>query len=370
MDFIAGSLILPDRSVPLDDATLACLARRHAAYLIHPDRPAAVLLTDRRHTHMTAVQMYRLVRAALDAGGLPDTQLTDLRDDYIIRLLEGGDTAAAVRLSGIAVRTLYAAYAPWMPDRRPAEAPRALIVDEPTLTALIDAEGPTPAGLTLLLVWRMGLTLPEITALTWADVDIPAARLLRPRPMPMPAPLPGWLADLAAARGPEADPHILLTPRAGTPFDKQRLSVVTRTALIRGGMEHLTLTDLARHGANGDGDARIMEHIRRHGWIDRNTAMNLLHLTPAMAYAALTRLTDSGMLIRIGTRCYAADAVVPPERHEAVIRAHLERVGGAYRGELAELLNVEVRSCGWILKRLLDEGKLVRKGHQYFLPDN
>lgn len=370
VDFDAATLVLPDRTVPLDAATHACLAARYDAYRAHPDWPAAVLLTDRRHTHMTAVQMYRLVRAALDAGGLPDTQLTDLRDDYIIRLLAAGDAAAAVRQSGIAIRTLYASYAPYLPERRPADAPRTPLVDESALRALITAEGPTPAGLTLLMVWRLGLTLPEITALTWSDVDLAAARLLCPREQPLPAPLPDWLRALAASRAPNADPHILLTPRAGTPFDKYRLSVVTRTALIRGGMEHVTLTDLARRGVTRDDDARILAHVRRHGWIDRNTVMTLLDVPPAAAYAALTRLTGTGELLRIGTRCYAADAVIPPERHYEVIRAHLERVGGAYRGELAQLLNVEVRSCGWILHRLLNDGKLIRKGHQYFLPED
>lgn len=369
VDFAVGTVCLPDRTVPLDAETLACLSARHAAYRVHPDWPAAVLLTDRRHTHMTTVQMYRLVRTALDAGGLPSTQLTDLRDDYIIRLLETGGTAAAIRLGGVAVRTLYTSYAPWLPEKQPA-VHRPPTVDAPALAALIAAEGPTPAGLTLLMVWRMGLTLPEITALTWQDTDLAAGRLLSPRPQPLPPPLAEWLCTLSAARSPNADPHILLTPRAGTPFDKHRLSVVTRTVLIRGGMEHLTLADLARHGLTGDDDSMLLDHAQRHGWIDRATAMSLLHLSPAAAYAALTRLTDTGVLIRIGTRCYPADAIVPPSRHEEIICAHLGRVGGAYRGELAQLLNIEVRSCGWILNRLLKEGKLVRKGHQYFLPND
>jgi hypothetical protein len=86
------------------------------------------------------------------------------------------------------------------------------------------------------------------------------------------------------------------------------------------------------------------------------------------AHAYLDRLINKGKLVRVGAKCYLAGTIVPPEEHYEVLRAHLETVGIAYRAELADLLHIEGRQCHVVLRKLVEEGKLVRKGQMYSLP--
>lgn len=51
-----------------------------------------------------------------------------------------------------------------------------------------------------------------------------------------------------------------------------------------------------------------------------------------------------------------------------MIRSYLEEHGGAYRQELAELLGLGPRTCGWILHKLVEEGRLEMDRQWYTLP--
>ena len=51
-----------------------------------------------------------------------------------------------------------------------------------------------------------------------------------------------------------------------------------------------------------------------------------------------------------------------------MIRSYLKAVGTAFRKDLADLLKIEVRPCGWILHNLVEQGKLIKTGQHYSLP--
>ena len=107
----------------------------------------------------------------------------------------------------------------------------------------------------------------------------------------------------------------------------------------------------------------------RIGYAAAKYAMELLNISKASAYTLLRRLTEQGELVLIGARYYRTGTVVPPEEHYRVIREYLKREKGAYRKELAAVLQVETRSCSWILRGLVEEGKLLKDGQRYYLPD-
>ena len=371
MDFENREIVLPDRRVPMDEALYDCLCDRHERYLQSRGWPEYVVITDGGRSHMNHISIYRAVRNALDQGGLTELSPSDLQESFIIRQLQTHDWPYVVRISGISIRTLYTNYSEYLPAR--LKSPQAE-VEEDRLWSLIQEEGPTPAGLALWMTWQLGMSLKEIAALTWYQVDLDTACiLLADRVVPMDDTLEVWLKELEANGVAAGDSHVLLTPRAGTPFDPVRLGVVARQALIRGGMEDISAESLLRKNSSRRkraGDEQILRYVEEKGTIDRNTVMELLNISKASAYTLLRRLTEQGELVLIGARYYRTGTVVPPEEHYRVIREYLKREKGAYRKELATVLQVEIRSCSWILRGLVEEGKLLKDGQRYYLPDS
>ena len=183
----------------------------------------------------------------------------------------------------------------------------------------------------------------------------------------------GHHAAAAAADRPEPPPgggrpHVLLAPNSRRPIDQPRLSKLVRTALIRGGLETVSLGDLCREERREGEDARLLVYAAEKGAISRSEAMSILGLSKVVAYERLRQLTASGRLVRVGTKYYPAGQVVPPEEQYGVIREFLTQSGPAYRQDLAALLHIGDRQCALILKHMVEAGRLVRTGQRYALP--
>ena len=115
-------------------------------------------------------------------------------------------------------------------------------------------------------------------------------------------------------------------------------------------------------------NARLLELAESQDAITRRDAMSLLNLSEAAAYERLRQLTVQGRLVRVGRKYYPAGQVVPPDRQYDVIRVFLEQCGSAYRQDLAALLHIGNRQCALILRHMVEDGRLVRVGQQYYLP--
>ena len=289
----------------------------------------------------------------------------DLRHDWIIRQLAERDWPEVARLSGVEMPALQARFGRFVEKKTTARP--AAAVDEFKLWKVLQAERDTPAGLAMWLAWHMGLQAREIAALTWDQVE-EGEICLEDRRVPMTNAVRRLLAETKARRGPEADPHVLLTEQSQRPVDLPRLSRMVRAALIRGGMEDTRLMDLRRDEARESGDAALLALAAEKGAISRGDVMAVLGLSRTAAYGRLHRLTERKKLIRVGGKYYLPGTVVPPEEQAEVIRAYLERMGFAYRQDIAELLHVRREQSAQILKRLVDRGELVRQGQKYLLP--
>lgn len=365
-----GHLHLPDRSIPLEPACRECLERRQAR-LAHVS--PYVVISDRRCRPMPPESISRLARNALNDGGLTAVTLGDLRRDFIIRQLEDHDWPYAARVSGISVSTLHAQFAQYRPEEKrtePAEKRTATPhPDEFLLWKVLQAEGASPVGLALWMSWKLGMQVREITALTWDQVDLDRELIhLADRDVSTGATLHRLLRTVWERRQNTAELHVLLTPRSGRPIDQPRLSKIVRTALIRGGLENVTLGDLCREEKHTDEDTRLLAYAMEKGTISRSEAMELLGLSKVAAYERLRRMTRLGELVRVGGKYYPAGQVVPPEEHYDVIRSYLEENGAAYRQDLAGLLRIGPRQCSLILKHMVRTGQLVQSGQQYHLP--
>lgn len=364
-----GQLHLPDRSVPLEPGCRACLERRRDK---QGRASPFVVISDRRCRPMPPESISRLARAALNRAGLAAVTLGDLRRDFIIRQLENHDWPYAARVSGIAVSTLHAQFAQYRPaEKRTAAEKRepAAQVDEFLLWKVLQAEGASPVGLALWMSWKLGMQVREITALTWDQVDLDQDLIhLADRDVSLGATLHRLLKTVWDHRRNTAETHVLLTPRSGRPIDQPRLSKIVRTALIRGGLENVTLGDLCREEKHADEDTRLLAYAMEKGTISRSEVMELLDVSKVAAYERLRRMALRGELIRVGGKYYPAGRVVPPEEHYGVIRSYLEENGTAYRQDLAALLRIEPRQCALILKHMVGTGQLEQAGQQYSLP--
>ena len=342
VDFSAHQLRLPDRTIPLETETEGCL-RRQAE---RPDPPTPfVVVSDRRRQQMPPESISRLARKTLDRAGLGGISLMDLRHDFIIRHLESHDWPYVARISGIAVPTLYAVFSDYLPEGRQKDSLPRREVDGFLMWKLLQAEGSSPVGLALWMGWKLGMQVREMTALTWDQVDL----------------------DRGLVRLPDRDLALGVTLRR-LPLDQPRLSKMVRTALIRGGMEHISLGDLCREERRENEDARLLAYAAEKGTISRSEAMSLLGLSKVAAYERLRQLAERGKLVRVGGKYYPAGQVVPPEEQYDVIRTFLEQSGPAYRQDLAALLHVGDRQCALLLKHMVEDGRLVQAGQRYALP--
>lgn len=165
--------------------------------------------------------------------------------------------------------------------------------------------------------------------------------------------------------------YILTAPRSGRPYDRTRLSKIVRTALVRAGLDNITLRDLRLDcDIRVGGENEVTAFLRRHQSITRNEAAELLQVSASTAYNRLKQMVRRGRLTQIGARYYLSSAVVPPERQTEVILEYLDREGFAYRQDIARLLKIDPRQCRPILQRMVNAGQIEQQRQRYVVKKN
>lgn len=366
VDFEGKAIQLPDRTVPLEPSTEACLRERHVRCAL---RDPHVVISERSKKPMPPESISRLSRLALDSEG-QKVNLMDLRHDFVIRQLQIHDWPYVARVSGMAVSTLRDAFSPYLTKPAAPENPLAQRDEaEYLLWRVIQQEGSSPAGLALWMGWKLQMQPGEILNLTWSQVDLDRGLLRLPdREIPMGSRLSRLLGDVCGHRKDPAQDRVLLTPGTGKPMDLARLSTVIRTALIRGGLEQLSLGDLSRLSRRGSQRQTVLARLSAVGSMTREEVMDLLGISKSAALKLLNQLRQDGAVVRIGGCYYPAGSVVLPEDQSAAVTAYLAAHGTAVRKELAELLNLPPAQCTALLRRMADRGELLLTGKRYALP--
>ena len=370
IDFLDRRIVLPDRAVPISGELCVWLERLREE---RNRRSEVVVLSDRDQKPLTPQSISRLARTALDREGQTAIRLIDLRHDFILRQLEEHDWQYVSRITGVEAAALRVHFADHLTEKRVSTRIRRAEpaqIDEFALWKLLQAERASPAGVALWLTWQLGLQLEEIIALRWEQVDLDGETLTLPaRTVPLTSGVLGVLRQLREETS-AAAPSVLTAPRSGKPFDRTRLSKLVRAALIRGGMDNVTLRDLRLDcDIRIGGENQVVAYVREHHSISRNEAAALLDVSRTTAYNRLKQMAKRGKLTQIGDRYYLRDAVVPPERQTQVILEYLTREGFAYRQDIARLLKIDPRQCRPILKRMIDEGQIVQDRQKYTLKE-
>lgn len=367
VDFLDRKIVLADRSVPLSGELAEWLQTLRDS---RDRRQERVVLSDRDRRPLTPQSISRLARTALDREGQTAVRLIDLRHDFVLRQLETHDWQYVSRITGVEAAGLNVHFGRHLEEKRVSTRIRReepVQIDEFALWKLLRAEGTSPAGVALWLTWQAGLQLEEIVALRWDQADLERGQLrLRDRRVPLSG---GVLGTLEALRKlePETD-YVLTSPRSRQPYDRTRLSKLVRAALIRAGLDDVTLRDLRMDcGLRSGGEGRILELVRKRRAVTRNDVCALLEVSRTTAYNRLKQMVKRGRLTQVGNRYYLPEAVVPPEKQADAILDYLEREGFAYRQDIARLLGIEPGQCRPVLQRLLAEGRIRQERQRYIL---
>lgn len=365
VQFEGNALTLPDRTVPLAPSAEDCLRERHRLYA---QRDPHVIISDRYQRPMPPESVSRLARTALDTEG-QKVSLKDLRQDFVIRQLQTHDWTYAARVSGMAVSTLRGSFSQYFQDHRDA-APELPPDSEYLLWRIVQQEGSSVVGLALWMGWKLQMQPGEIASLIWEQVDFDQNLIRLPdRTVSMGSRLRRLLLDAWDRRKDPTEPRVFTAPTTGRPMDLSRLTTVTRTALIRGGLEHVNLRNLHTWVRQGDRAQLLMAQAEEQGWLTREVVMERLGVSKSTARQYLLELREAGRLVRVGTRYYPAGAVADPDDHLDIIRAYLQEHGTGRRQDFIRLLGLEPEQGTLLLRRLTDRGELVLTGRHYTLPE-
>ena len=355
VDLVEWKLYLPDRTVPIE-LDLAM----HLLPLAEGKAPGDSVAASRRSGEaLTAQTISHLSRAALTAAGEAEVCLADLRNAYAAeRLNAGEDWQSVSRLTGMsaaALRTL----GEEVTTRSRRAAPPA--VKGAALEDLIRAEGNSPAGLAIALAWRCGLGLEEIAALRWSQVG--EEEIVLPG---RGAGLDAGTRQLLQSLRPAEDSFVLST-RTGKSYDLSRLSRLVRTALVRHGLDDVTLRDLRHLRGTEDVESVLLHLAASREGVSLREAQETLGGADTALRRSFKRLTAQEKLVRVGLRYYLPAAVVPPQEQEAAVLDHLRREGFAYRQDIARLLRISPAQCRGVLGRLTAAGKIRQENQRYTL---
>lgn len=355
VDLVEWKLYLPDRTVPIE-LDLAM----HLLPLAEGKAPGDSVAASRRSGEaLTAQTISHLARAALTAAGEAEVCLADLRNAYAAeRLNAGEDWQSVSRLTGMRAAALRA-LGEEVTTRSRRAAPPA--VKGAALEDLIRAEGNSPAGLAIALAWRCGLGLEEIAALRWSQVG--EEEIVLPG---RGAGLDAGTRQLLQSLRPAEDSFVLST-RTGKSYDLSRLSRLVRTALVRHGLDDVTLRDLRHLRGTEDVESVLLHLAASREGVSLREAQETLGGADTALRRSFKRLTAQEKLVRVGLRYYLPAAVVPPQEQEAAVLDHLRREGFAYRQDIARLLRISPAQCRGVLGRLTAAGKIRQENQRYTL---
>ena len=366
VQFEDNALTLPDRTVPLAPSAEDCLRERHRLYA---QRDPHVIISDRYQRPMPPESVSRLARTALDTEG-QKVSLKDLRQDFVIRQLQTHDWTYAARVSGMAVSTLRGSFSQYFQERQSA-APELPPDSEYLLWRIVQQEGSSTAGLAIWMCWKLAMQPGEVVNLSWSQTDFTAGVLHLPdRDVPMGNRMRRLLKETWERQKDLPTDKVFVAPTSGNPMDQSRLSVVSRTAMIRGGLEGLSLRSLSAWANAKRTDEILIQGAEERGYLVRDTAAELLNVTPRTAWEYLTRLNQEGQLTKVGIRYYPAGSAIPIENQAGVLQAYLTEHGIAGRQALAKQLGIPPHQATHILQGMVARGELELVGKRYRLPES
>ena len=359
-------IVLKDRRVPMcEEVERALLSRSKGFDWASP----YIIFSYRTREPMDRGSISRIVREALNQEeALSNITLTDLRHDFIVRQLETHDWAYVARITGFTASAFQASYSPYIKIKN-LEQRELQGDDEYRIWRILQNARGTTEGLALALRWYMNLSLVDMVALTWDQVDLENRMLHLPKgDLEIPHSVREYFSLLYQKRGEGEDPHVLLKEHARTPLDVSYLSRLVRTVLLQGGVDNIMFRDTCKDPKNKTDKAKILDFAKANPGFIRHDALEALGMSRTTLYRLISDLLDEKKLDRVGMMYYLSGTVVPEEEQYEVICDFLKENGTATIGDLHFILRIERRQCGRILNKMVKDGKLTRTGNHFSLP--
>ena len=176
--------------------------------------------------------------------------------------------------------------------------------------------------------------------------------------------------DTAPPVGEKAEPgYETPAPVAGR-LQRLRARLARSNSMLGKGLLALLSSEKIDQDVWDEIEETLLTGARTQGYLVRDTAAALLHVSPRAAWEHLNRLSRAGRLTKVGVRYYPAGNAVAEADHLPILRAYLQKEGAAGRQALAEQLRIDPKQATHILKRMVDSGALELVGKRYRLPEN
>jgi len=365
ISFTQKYAVLPDRTIPLPSDLTVYLRNLYILNRGYSDR---VLLSDARKEPMAEQSISRIARNVLNQAGEKDVRLVDLRHDYILRQLAEKSISETARISGMTMAALQQHFTVLMEPQEKQREEKTGFFDAEALKEALQREGLSPAGSILRLAWQGGLSAPEIRTLEWDQLDLfsGGTLMLEKEERKLPRELLEYLRKLRE-KSPRKESHVVLSARSLKPLRADYVPKLAREALVRAGMDGVTLLDLKKDWIRRTTyETPLLKILATDGHLTSAIVAASLGVPQKQAYPMLRDLVKAKKLVRVGARYYDPEVVPPPEQHEEIILRCLREQGSAVRQDLVRLLNIEPRQAYPILRKLIASGKIRLEGNRYY----
>lgn len=356
VDLSGGFLVLGERRIPLEGPLEELLGELlgENVYVIPNGRS--------NYTPMNRVSVSRKARQTLDRAGEPDVTLTDLREDFLRRLMDRLPMEQVVEITGYEVRSIQE-YARRTGIHPPELSGRGDRQESPPAGALLSAlarEGDTLDSRIVLLSWLGGLTLDQMAQLRWQDLSLPdRSWTIAGEWSPIPRDLMPYLREWAKKRPDDA--WLLRGPRSGKPIPIHDLSRRGREFFVRHRLSGYSLALLRGKAEPALLRHRMLEVVQADLHVTTGKAAAALGISPGKARALLSALAREGAVTCGAPGVYQMPGQeTPRQRMDAFLNAR--RGTEISRKELAAVLQVEDGSVTYYIKEAMEHSRLIRTG--------
>lgn len=359
-DISERTMVASGRTVPLCDELISFLLK------MEQKSPYVIYSRKANGGSTTRVSVSRKAHLALNSVGETDTTLLDLRFDFIVHLLSEQPAEAVSRITNCEIRTLQEINKRYMPEN---SGPQRLTnsfnyeFDKMSLEKALDLEGSTLDAKVIMLAWMCGLSLEEMSKLTWDSIDLGTQTLLiRNEKIPIPEKL-FKLLKVEEARGNE---RILKGKRYAKELTPDFLSRRAVEFFTRYGFDQMTL-----HGIRGKynvcPDSEVKEKIlklfRRTQSQSIKEVAKQFNLSINRAHKLIADLVSSGHLKRTGARHTLANYESNWEKFLSAVRSSLDSESNLSRATLAEATGFASNLLQYYLGQAVKKGVLIKLGH-------